>query len=81
MLTMPILLFKSRCIKVGIDQTSQFSDTYTRYMVNRIIQAFVAKYEDRLELPFLFVNKDKTVEVDDTRLKVKLTQEAFDKII
>ncbi len=81
MLTMPILLLKSRCMRVGIDQTQQFSETYTRYLVNRIIQAFVAKYEYKLELPHRFVEKVKTVVVDDIQLKVKLTNAAFSKII
>ena len=41
MMTMPLLLLKSRCSRVGMDNSYQFDNTYMAFMVDRIVKGFI----------------------------------------
>jgi hypothetical protein len=43
-ITMPLLLLRSRCMKVGVDSSQQFNDPYMGWMANTLIKKFVARY-------------------------------------
>ena len=67
MLTMVILLIKSRWIKIGVDQTKQFEPTYMSMMANAIISAM--KFE-------LEVNMMDLDMIDYEKLKKKYCEES-----
>jgi hypothetical protein len=81
LITMPLLLLKSRCIKVGVDSSQQFNDTYMGWMASALVKQLVLKYKNKLEDPEYFINKVRNLRFQGIKIKVKLSEDDFFNII
>jgi len=84
LLTMMLLMAKSRCLRIGIDQQKQFEPIYLSKMINKIVENIPfdllqvkrthARTKKRL------VNRVKIVNVEGVYLKLKLDEPTYDKM-
>ena len=69
MLTMVILLIKSRWLKIGVDQTKQFEPTYMSMMANTIINRMNIHLEvDMMNLDMIDYEKLKKKYCEESQL-------------
>ena len=84
MLTMIILLFKSRFTNIGIDTSYQFGPQYMSYLANSIVSELDMDLDmekrtfDQTET--YYVNKTRKVLTQGIELKIKLNKASFDDI-
>jgi hypothetical protein len=65
--------------RCGINNSEQFEDTYSSYLVNRIIQGIVF-VNDNINPKFKsknYVDKERTLLIENIVLKVRLTKDDF----
>lgn len=82
LLTMIILLAKSRCSKIGTDQQAQFSQFYMSKMIQRITEAmnidmFQAKKTHEQTKKF-YTEKSCNVEIEAIKIRVLLRERDYD---
>lgn len=83
--TLFLLMIKSRCCKVGIDNSKQFESQYMSYLVNKIIRALL-DWQNSISSTAIyrrhkFVNKERDVEVDGVTVRIKLSEQNYMKIL
>lgn len=83
--TLLILLIKSRIFKVGVDQAEQFEPENLARMINNIFDHIdldlFQKERRRMETKALWVNKRRSVTVDNVKIYLKLTDEGYETVI
>lgn len=76
--TLLILMIKSRCIKVGVDQAEQFDPENLSQMINRIFDFIdldlLQKKRTRSRIKAKWVNRVKKVKVDKLIIVLRLTE-------
>ena len=82
--TMMILMIKSRCVNIGIDNSTQFNPVYLSHMVNRIIKNIEFNFEDSKsnfkKNKQFFTSKETLsfIEIEGICLYLNLTSEDYD---
>ena len=84
-LTMLLLLIKSRYRKIGIDNSGQFEPLYMKYLVDNITNSvkadIQAKGQNNNDHDSFYVDKERMVTVEGVSLKVCFTAEDFQTLI
>ena len=85
LLTLLLLMIKSRCIKVGIDSSKQFEAQYMSYLVNKIITSFIEQ-QNQISNTAIYrknklVDKERRVEVDGVQIIINLNETNYMNII
>ena len=81
LITMIVIMVKSRFTKVGIDNSQQFESLYMSKMANKICDNIEMKIGDDREKgkrERFFVGKERKIEVDGIGLKILLDKEQFE---
>jgi hypothetical protein len=66
--------------RCGIDNSEQFEDTYNSYLADRIIQNMVFRNDGTINKNFKprnFIDKQRTVMVENIIIKVKFSKKDF----
>ena len=83
LMTMVIIMIKSRFTKVGINNSQLFEPLYMCKMANKICDSIVMKIGDqkvKAKKERFFVGKERNVEVDGVMFKILLDKPMFDNI-
>lgn len=80
-----LLLLKSRCIKVGVDQAEQFEPENLSQMINRIFDYvdldLLQIKNTRSKTKAIWIKKVRKVTVDNLPIYLKLTEEGYETVI
>ena len=86
-ITMLLLLIKSRYRKIGIDNSGQFEPLYMKYLVDNITKSVKADISARAQVnkhdnpEDFYIDKERMVTVEGVSLKVCFTAEDFQTLI
>ena len=86
-ITMLLLLIKSRYRKIGIDNSGQFEPQYMKYLVDNITKSVTADIATRSQVDKrdnpedFYIDKERMVTVEGVSLKVCFTAEDFQTFI
>jgi len=83
--TMVFLLIKSRCFKIGTDQSNQFESKFMVRMIDAIAAAinFDPEEENRTlkQTKQYFINRVRTIAVFGTTIKIQLDPQSFNSFL
>lgn len=84
-ITMMLLMFKSRFMAIGIDQTRQFEEPYLAKMITKIAFAvdfdFYEKKRSYERTKQFYTQKPRTVTVDGFPIRCKFTESDYDSML
>ena len=83
LMTLLVIMIKSRFTKVGIEHSQQFESLYMCKMANKICENINMKLGDNAEKAKrerFFVGKERNVDVDGVTVKIILDKEQFENI-
>jgi len=81
MLTMLILMVKSRFMPVGVDNSGQFGEDYMSFLAEKIVRQIDINKQNAKKSEEFFVEMERIVQVKGVALKVCLPQEEFEKLL
>lgn len=81
MLTMLILMVKSRFMPVGVDNSGQFGEDYMSFLAEKIVRQIDINKQNAKKSEEFFVDMERIVQVKGVALKVCLPQDEFEKLL
>ena len=80
--TLFLLMLKSRCCKVGIDNSKQFEAPHMCFLANKIVLSLLDQQNqispNAIYRKHKFVGRERTVEVNEVPIKIQLSEEQYD---